>query len=208
MGNLGTNYLILGIALATILGVYAITTSGPTTFSMQSAHDTMPYLMGHVTMEVRGSDGNIKYYYQTDNIVTNQGLECALDVLFNITAGACTSTGDFSVIALSNNASIPSNTDDRFDVQTEWVSNNQEVARTAGANTITRDGIKVTIAEVFVEGDNSGLAINDVVARTGLFDSFNSGQAANMIASASLASTTITDNDSVTVTWTITGTSQ
>ena len=201
MGNLGTNYVLLGIVMATILGVYAITTSAPTSLTATN-YESMPFLLGHVTMVVTDSDGNIKAYQQTDNIITNQGLQCAMNVLFNVTT-TCSSTGDFSVIALSSNGTAPDNSLDRFDVQAEWIG--EEVARTAGSNTISQTGSTVTIAEVFTVGDSSGLTAGETVARTGLFDALGpTPDATDMIASAALSSTTVTTGDSITVTWTIT----
>ena len=94
MGNLGTTCVLFGIAMVTVLGIYAITTSPAATSFTVTNYDSMPYLVGHITVEVADSDGNIKAYQQTDNFVTDNGLKCALDVLFEITAGECAAGTD------------------------------------------------------------------------------------------------------------------
>ena len=198
MGNLGTNYVLLGIAMATILGVYAITTSAPTTFSTLTTYESMPYLLGHVTIQVADSDGNIKSYQQTDNLVTNQGLVCALDVLFAI-PGECASGGDFNHIVLANNGT--GNPDvSATDFATAVTDN--EIARSVAGATVSISGFDVTISHVFTVG-NDDLANLETVDRTGLFDIGTSG--GNMLAQADLSETTVLTGDSITVTWTITG---
>ena len=197
MGNLGTKYALVGIAIASILGVYAIsaTTMASTTFSTVATYDNMPQLMGHATFVVADSNGNIKTYQQTDNLVTNQGIICVMDILFDVSG--CGSTGDFNHIRLADNgtASDVSETDGAS-------SFTVEVASSLVADTISIDGFEVTIEELFTVPDDSGIANLDTVDRTALFDSVSGG---NMLAHADLSSTTVTTGDTITVTWTITG---
>ena len=202
MGILGTKYALLGVvAIASILGTYAITTTtmAPTTYSTVTNSENMPYLVGHVTLVVADSDGNIKNYQQTDNLVTNQGLECALDVIFDVTGG-CDSLGDFNHIALANNGTA--NDVSKTDQDSSFTV---EVARSQAADTVTIAGFVVTITELFDVGDDdSGLDAGETVDRTGLFDSGTPGTA-EMIAHADLSSTTVTAGDEITITWIITG---
>jgi len=197
MGNMGTKYALVGIAMATILGVYAIstTTMAPTTFFTVATYDNVPQLVGHVTLTVADSDGNVKSYQQTDNLVTDQGLECALDILFDV--GGCGSLGDFNHIRLADNGTANAVSDTDSDT-----SFTVEVASSLVADTVSITGFVVTVEELFTVGDDSGLIADDTVDRTALFDDVAGG---NMLAHADLSSTTVTAGDTITVTWTITG---
>ena len=79
---------ILAITVAAVLVSYMATNSMlPTTFviaqgtALQKPSDSIGYL-GHVTYIVRGPDGNIKSYAQTDNQRTVTGVLCGLNALF------------------------------------------------------------------------------------------------------------------------------
>ena len=198
MGNMGTKYALVGIAIATILGVYAITTAttmAPTTFSTVATYDNMPHLVGHATFVVADSDGNVKNYQQTENLVTNQGLECALDILFDV--GGCGSAGDFNHIRLADNGTV--NDASATDGASSFTL---EVASSIAADTVSITGFVVTVEELFTVGDDSTLTGGDTVDRTALFDNVAGG---SMLAHADLSSTTVTAGDTITVTWTITG---
>ena len=70
-----------GIFGASQAGIFALTDANPTTAT------TMRYL-GHVTAVVSDSNGNIKSYFQTDNVVVNDGRNCAARLIFGISVGA------------------------------------------------------------------------------------------------------------------------
>lgn len=79
---------ILAISMAAIM-VSFVAVSGmlPTTF--MTIQSTQPpnlsdnsRILGHVTYVVRGPDGNIKSYMQSDNTRTVQGIDCAFQFLF------------------------------------------------------------------------------------------------------------------------------
>ena len=197
MGKLGTNYVLLGIAMATILSVYAITTSAPTSLTATSTA-TMPYLLGHITIEVTDANGNIKSYLQSDNVLTNEGFACALVHLSGATGDdACTANENFKYISLSSNSSdntSASDTASGYDL---------EVAIQEGDALLT-SSTSFTIVNQFtaqVAGENDAtLQDTETVGQTGLFDSASGG---NMLAVADLSPTTVVTDDLVTVTWTI-----
>jgi len=83
-----TTSAILAITIAAVLVSFMATNSMlPTTFviaqgtALQKPSDSIGYL-GHVTYIVRGPDGNIKSYAQTDNSRTVTGVLCGLNALF------------------------------------------------------------------------------------------------------------------------------
>ena len=201
MGKLGTNYVLLGIAMATILSVYAITTSAPTSLTATSTA-TVPYLLGHITVEVTDANGNIKSYLQTDNFLTDEGFSCALVHLSGATDGnACSGTaGNFNFISLSKNQSGGAATTDTAAGYLR--AGDEEVAIKPGGASLT-SATSFTISNQFtalVSGTPADLVNGEIVAQTGLFDSASGG---NMLAVADLSPTTVVTDDLVTVTWTI-----
>ena len=204
MGNLGTKYVLLGIAMATIVGVYAITTFAPTTLTTTSTAN-LPYLVGHLTVEVRDSQGNMKSYLQTDNFLTDEGFECALVRLSNVSANlgcpfvAGGDPGIWKFISLSSNATDSAVTD-----TTAGYDIGSEVAREEG-KTDSPDATSFTVTHTFVTTDSATsdfLDEDEVVVKTALFDDGTIGDG-NMLAIADLSSTTVVEGDEVTVIWTI-----
>ena len=203
MGKLGTNYVLFGIAMATILGVYAMTTA--TTDNTLTTYANAPQLLGHVTMTVTDSDGNIKSYIQLDNIVTNQGLECALVQLFDPTDNASclnNSASPFNIIVLGSNSTDAATLDDVTLDVTE-----SEVARII-AEFIDQDGDEVILNRTFTaaagEGGTGGLGAGETVGETALFDAAGIG-AGNMLARVVLPPTEVVTGDEIFIEWTITG---
>lgn len=59
---------------------------------------------GHITLVLQDADGNITQYVQTDNAITQRGLDCMVDTIFIGSAGTgnsnCTNVDPFDVIAI------------------------------------------------------------------------------------------------------------
>ena len=71
-------------------------------------------IYGHVTIVHSDPEGNILSYVQTDNAVTNQGKDCAVEHIFSAAGGlannnclAATANDNFDVIGLTNGQSFP-----------------------------------------------------------------------------------------------------
>jgi hypothetical protein len=103
-----TTTAILAISIAAIT-VSFIAANGmlPTTFMVaQSNHppsiSDKSGMLGHVTYVVRGPDGNIKAYAQTDNTRTVQGINCAQQILFNTNNGQALNTNGTNVCSGMN----------------------------------------------------------------------------------------------------------
>ena len=71
-------------------------------------------IYGHVTIVHSDPEGNILSYIQTDNAVTNQGKDCAVEHIFSAAGGlannncvAATANDNFDVIGLTNGQSFP-----------------------------------------------------------------------------------------------------
>ena len=207
MGNLGTKYVLLGITMATILGVYAITTSAPTSLTATST-ENLPYLLGHITIEVTDANGNIKSYQQTDNILTDEGFQCALVRLSNVTL-ACNSgavANIFKFISLSSNLTLITAAGGDGSLETT-VGYDSEVAKEV-AKTDQLSDTSFTVKNTFTtDASNPGtdVALNngETVAKTGLFDDGAGFGVGNMLAVADLSPTTVVTGDTIAVTWTI-----
>jgi len=203
MGKLGTNYILFGIAMATILGVFAMTTATDDTLTITA---TAPQLLGHITMTVTDSDGDIKSYVQTDNIVTTAGLHCALVALFDPGTGAeCLndSASPFKYIVLgSNSTDFEALTDDSDDFGSD-----NEVARKL-ADDITQETVVIFLNATFAAGEagsnDNTLQELEVVGETALFDD-GTQFSGNMLSRVTLPPTEVVDGDSIFISWKITG---
>jgi len=98
---------ILAITLAAIT-VSFIAANGmlPTTFMIAQSNqlpgiNEKTGMLGHVTYVVRGPDGNIKSYAQTDNDRTVQGINCAEQVLFAPTGQVLNTNGSAICLGLT-----------------------------------------------------------------------------------------------------------
>jgi hypothetical protein len=169
-----TTTAILAISIAAIT-VSFIAANGmlPTTFMVAQSNpqpgiNDKSTMLGHVTYVVKGPDGHIKAYAQTDNSRTIEGINCAEQILFNPnngqklvtnnTASACpgmdvrSSAGfnGFNVIGLVNGSST-----------TGMIlngSDNISTSKIGGTRTNSGDGIIVTA--------NQGASVASTVAGT------------------------------------------
>ncbi|HYL66462.1 MAG TPA: hypothetical protein VEU72_04855 [Nitrosopumilaceae archaeon] len=173
-----TTTAILAISIAAIT-VSFIAANGmlPTTFMVaQSNHppgiNDKSVMLGHVTYVVKGPDGHIKAYAQTDNSRTVEGVNCAEQILFNPnngqklvtnnTASACpgmdvrSSTGfnGFNVIGLVNGSSTAN--------MILNGSDNISTSKIGGTRTSAADGIIVTA--------NEGASVASTVAGTATYN--------------------------------------
>jgi len=212
MSDMRAKYAILGLTITIAMtGVlYAL----PTDVSVGTT-TAFPLMVGHFDVTITDSDGNVKYYAQTDNVVTDEGLDCALSNMFD-TDDLCTSTTAFIHIALGNTAYNDVTT------TTEAIFTGDEVAREtaapvgtdgdggAFADNTTDD--TVTMSETFTviandANPNNGFEEDETAAATAIFDTatITSG---NMLAVADLpqAISGLNIGDTIAITWTITAT--
>jgi hypothetical protein len=104
-----TSIALIGVLVVGIAGFISLDAFSATSFvTMKAAseiHET-GQMIGHVTYELRGADGNIKHYSQSDNVIVDLGTDCAATAIFDTTdaAGICTLGVDtgFSFIAIGN----------------------------------------------------------------------------------------------------------
>lgn len=222
------------VALIAVVIVATIATLGITSISVtnlmpQSTNTEVGFFLGHVEVIVRDSDGNIKNYFQSDNLISHTGDRCIAELIWadsattNQGAGEDCSGADFDVIAITNETNLV--TDHDTDIGDFGI---------AGAGSFD---IMATIAETVVTISTltagAGAAGNDVtITNSGHLFNFNATNATIVegvllldaacgenpfgecltlpgtdlqeVMAARDATLTVSDGDTLQVTWTIT----
>jgi len=211
-----TSLALIGAIIAGITGFMGFDAISATSLTMQETsgmHET-GLMIGHVSYEVKGMDGQIKHYFQSDNVIVDRGTDCSAQAIFN-DAGSdvCTlgSGGGFAYIAIGNATGATAQaTDTELDT-----TGGGEVKRSGFIDatiTAANSGIVPSIDTVvsiasppfsFSELRTSGTSIT----QSGLFDQGTLG--GNMfsirdIPGPSLTGLPVLNTDTLSVTWTIT----
>ena len=100
-----TTLALIGAIVAGVAGLISIDAISATPLvTMQGASDfhESGLMIGHVTYEVRGADGQVKHYVQGDNVITRTGTTCAATAIFDSFDGVCRNPGNFAYIAIGN----------------------------------------------------------------------------------------------------------
>jgi len=218
--------LIAVITVATIatLGVISISA---TNMSPQSANtEKIGMYLGHVEMIVRGSDGEIKNYFQSDNIVTDTGDRCASERLFPAGLGTNSGNGEqcsgagIEFIGLLNGTAITSIDVDRF---SDYGAANAgdpdgDIMAIVGATTVTIESVATAgpidttldnAAHLFNFDVNNATTIEGVFLADALCNTENAngecttpGTATEIFAQRD-ATLDVSSGDTLQVTWTI-----
>lgn len=210
---------ILAVSLAVVVVFLGFSLSGviDTKHSMTQTGMAEAYMTGHVETVVRDSDGNIKEYRQSDNVIVNTGENCVAKLLFQddgAGAGLGSGTGTsacigslnqpWTSIVLGNDTTAASGTQTGLGVEHRGNSLVRAKATTITfTNSTTASGAStdrsiVTLAKTFT--NNSGGS--NTVSESGLFNSTTVG-AGGMFARQQFSAITLSSGDSLTVTWTI-----
>ena len=167
-------------------------------------------IYGHITIVHSDPEGNILSYAQTDNAVTNQGKDCAVEHIFSAAGGLANNNclgaanDNFDVIGLTNGQSFPFDANATSLNGVELTLNG--LAAIAGAvtgnaaavgtdYTASTSGAKVDINNLFTAtADAQGVdgAILYNAAKNAVF------------AAKEFTAVTLNDQDTLDVTWTIT----
>jgi len=218
--------ILFGVSLAVVAGLFGSGIFGVTiTKADQTSLGTTGLFTGHVTTTLLDSEGNIKEYRQSDNLIVNQGENCALKLLFQqgpaaagntVCAGA--NTIGFRYIEIGNvsasqagTPSSPLSTDVRLygsHNNTGSAGNNPGLVRKA-ATTVTwsnstsstsTGAAQVVLAATFTNSGTSSKTVNE----SGIFnDTAANYQTDAMFARQVFSTITMAPTDSLTVQWTI-----
>ena len=206
---LNKRYLPL-LSLAAVLPVlFTVNLYETLSFSDSANTNDSGFIYGHLTLEVKDQFGNIKFYSQGDNVVVNNGENCAAKLLFQETTGAagttvCTgaNTVGFRYIGLDEGAGPYA--EDNFGLENPADSAGLStplrgsVVWTNSTGTGGSSGVTIVIAATFT---NSGAS--ETITGAGLFNSTatNMGMFSHKLAASSA---TVDLLDTLTTTWTIT----
>ncbi len=220
--------ILFGVSLAVVAGLFGSGIFGLTITKADQANlGTAGLITGHVTTTLLDSDGNVKAYRQSDNLIVNQGENCALKLLFQSVpaatgTGVCTggNTEGFHVIEIGNGSAAfatqtPVSTDNRLYSSHNNTSVGSNVGNNPGllrkaATTVTwtnstsatsSGSAQVILAATFTNSGSSSKTVNE----SGLFNSTmgSNGQTDAMFARQVFSTITMAPSDSLTVQWTI-----
>jgi hypothetical protein len=209
-----TTLALIGAVVASVGGLISIGATSTSLVSMQGTdfHE-FGFMIGHVTYEVRGADGQIKHYAQGDNVITRIGTNCAAAAIFDTTNGVCTNPiGNFRYIAIGNGT-------ERIPLATHTGLNNTglntgEIAPRILATTSiapnTGAGTVVTVSTpTGTPFSFTGLGpLGTTVSQSGLFDALTGGNVFAIkelpLTSGSPIGIPVLPSDTLAVTWTIT----
>ncbi len=209
-----TSLALIGVLVVGIAGFISLDAISATSFVTMKAtsdiHETSQ-MIGHVTYELRGADGNIKHYFQSDNVIVQKGTDCAAVAIFNATddSGVCTlgPNDGFSFIAIGNSTTGTAEVTDTELDGADLNVDGKEMARldstvsitaaNGGATTVSIASPAFTFADLGTGGT--------IVTQSGLFDGAAPG---NMFSIRDIppvgTGLTVTNADTLSVTWTIT----
>jgi hypothetical protein len=220
IGQLMKKYTCLALIGAIITGITGFVsldvisaTSLMTMQGVSNIHET-GLMIGHVTYEVRGMDGQIKHYFQSDNVIVDKGTDCSAQAIFNdADDDVCIlgTGGGFAYIAIGNATGALAEASD-LALDTSVSPFGGEVKRSGfidaiitAANSGSSLDTVVSIASTpftFTELGSAGTSIT----QSGLFDQGTLG--GNMFSIRDISGPgpglPVTNTDTLSVTWTIT----
>ena len=229
-----TGIALIGVLVVGIAGFISLDAISATSFvTMKVASDVQETgkMIGHVTYELRGADGNIKHYSQSDNVIVDRGTDCAATAIFDTDDALCplAGNGGFAFIAIGNATGLTSTTplsstvdiallttdggfvnfgDPNFPNAGDEIDRSVYIdASITEANSAIGDVTTVSIASPqfqFLDLGPSGT----VITQSGLFDS-GTLRTDNMFSAKDVPGTTgsglaVSNADTLSVTWTIT----
>jgi len=180
-------------------------------------------MMGHLTVEAHDEGGDLIAYRQTDNEVVDDGEQCILKMLFattDSTAGrggytsttACTGalTGAWDVIAIgTDNDNSPYDSSDASVVDKLVLLGNETSTSvglergTATTKTWTNGTGATTTKLVLSKTFTADGTRTHAIGESGLFNS-TTADANGMLARQTFTDVSLSDGDSITITWTFT----
>lgn len=186
-------------------GVFSETSSSTPSDSKISSSSLA--ILGHAEFVVTGTDGHIKSYLQTDNIVTEKGRDCVANLMFKngTAAGNCTlSTGftGFRYMAIGNGTA-----NEVVTASALSTSGGDEVAKSAAldptftAASSNSNKARIVLSNAFSIDDSIG---STTIKDSGLFDA-SGAKTGNMFAVLAIPNSgvAVQDGDTLTVNWTI-----
>ena len=211
------NSTIIGLvaAVAVLSGAMGISATG--VFDepkLMTSNAATGFLVGHVEIEARNIDGDLIAYRQSDNAVVDDGEQCILKMLFGTSGqtnagrgeyastGDCTGilTGAWDVIGIGTGATAVRDDDVKLQAESVGDGLDRTTATTkTWSNGTMADATKIVLKNTFTHTADATVAVTE----SGLFNS-TVVAGSGMLAHQTFTAVSLTQNDSITVTWTFT----
>ncbi len=181
----------LSLAVFSVLFVFAFL---PTVDSLQTSDKS---ISGSDILEIHGVytvihkdvDGNVLSYQQFENLIPNEGLECASDLIFGTTV--CVGEAFYQHIGIGTSAVAPADGDLTLGAESGTCARVQDATPTSGSPS---SGVRTIALQAIFSG---GTCEGETFTEVGLFDASTSG---NMISRTLLSSSvTLTVGSTLTV---------
>ncbi|HEV2192726.1 MAG TPA: hypothetical protein VGR54_03800 [Nitrosopumilaceae archaeon] len=185
-----------GIAIFAVAGLL-LNSGGFAPVSQANTLSASPSMLGHVELIAKDSNGNIKAYRQTDNVVVQNGKMCTLVNTFGVptngtqnTACGGVTTNKFTQVAIGTGTAG------------ELLADNALTTPTGGrATNGTYSFINSTLASPYYSIQTTfhpGLSGTTTIAEAGIFDAASGG---HMFAHKTFTGIGLQSTDTLTVTW-------
>lgn len=213
--NTSKTSLLLGVALVLVAGMFFATISGLISIKPVPAANSLAngaYMTGHVTTMLADSEGTIKEYRQSDNVITNTGENCVVRLLFHddgvtgqgngAATGSCTGAlnSPWTVVAIGTSTLKANGTN--YILGSE--SSGSGLSRKAGLVTFTNSSGSAgdTSSRAVVEATFTNTGASVQIAESGLFNT-TTVNTNSMLARQNFTAITVGNGDSLTVRWTV-----
>ena len=223
--NSKTTIIGLVAAVAVLSGAMGLSVTGAfSDLKPLTSNAATGFLIGHVEIEARNSNGELFAYRQSDNAVVDDGEQCILKMLFgtsgmtndgrgeylattsdgsiSATVGACTGilTGAWDIIAIGEGTTAPADTD--VILQTEYTADGLD--RAVATTKTWTNGTGATTTKIVLKNTfTSTSGSTESITESGLFNS-TTVAGSGMLAHQTFTAVSLTSGDSITVTWTFT----
>lgn len=202
-------YVLFGITVAIVAGLVSSYGFTSTTTILSSPSQSSVMMVGHITLTAYDPNGNILAYRQTDNLIVDQGENCALAKMFGNNTGSgatqCNAnTGFFQIIAVGNGTSSVTPSDTSLSSEHPKTGNPSFGLDRSGADTITVTSANgTTTAKAILTKQFTNNATSQIsVSESGIFNSTNQSSDA-MFARQQFTAIPLNKGESLTVQWTI-----
>lgn len=209
--------IVLGLALAITGGLFGANVSGLMDQKSIQSPQSGAYMTGHVETVLTDSNGIVKEYRQSDNLITNTGENCVLRLLFqddgaasgqgvgNVGTTVCVGgiNAPWHFIALGTGSTTVNGTDTTLATETSALGLGRGIATTktwANSTASTSTGsAQIQMERTFT--NNSGGQVT--VTESGLFNETSNSNTDSMFARQVFSGIAVNNGDSLTVRWTI-----
>lgn len=203
-------YVLFGITVAIVAGLVSSYGFTSTTTILSSPSQSSVMMVGHITLTAYDSSGNILAYRQTDNLIVDQGENCALAKIFGRDTGSgatqCSAnTGFFQIIAVGNGTTSVTSGDTSLESEHSKSGNPSFGLDRALADTIVvtpANGTtksKIILTKSFTNNATSPVSISE----SGIFNSTNPASDA-LFARQTFSPFLLNNSKSLEINWTIT----